>query len=55
MDRKPIPLGAAVVVPLLVAAICFPLIRSAWAIAVYAVVLLGIALIYRVASRRPRR
>jgi hypothetical protein len=55
MDRKPIPLWAAVVVPLLVAAICFPLIRSAWAIAVYAVVLLGIGLIYRVASRRPRR
>jgi hypothetical protein len=55
MDRKSIPLWAAVAVPLLVGAVCFSLIRSAWAIAVYAVVLLGLAAACRVASLRPRK
>ncbi|WP_161784560.1 hypothetical protein [Clavibacter michiganensis] len=54
MDRKSIPLWVAVAVPLLVGAVCFALIRSAWAIVVYAVVLFGLAAAYRVASRRPR-
>jgi hypothetical protein len=54
MDRTSIPLWAVVAVPLLVGAVCFSLIRSAWAIVVFAVVLLGIAAVHRVASRRPR-
>ncbi|WP_440696213.1 hypothetical protein [Clavibacter nebraskensis] len=54
MDRKSIPTWAVVAFPLLAGAVCFSLIRSAWAIAVYAVVLLGLAAAYRVASRGPR-
>jgi hypothetical protein len=54
MDRKSIPLWAVVAVPLIVGALCFSLIRSPWAIVVFAVVLLGIAVVHRVASRRPR-
>lgn len=55
MDRKPIPLGVAVMVPLLLAAVCFSLSRSAWAIPVYGVLVIGLAVVYRVTSRRPRR
>ncbi|QKO03349.1 hypothetical protein EGX35_14680 [Clavibacter nebraskensis] len=54
MDRTSIPLWAAVAVPLLVGAVCFSLLRSEWAIVVFAVVLLGIAVVHRVAPRRPR-
>jgi hypothetical protein len=54
MDRKSIPTWAVVAVPLLVGAVCFSLIRSAWAIAVYAVVILGLAAAYRGASRGRR-
>jgi hypothetical protein len=51
MDRKSIPTWAVVAVPLLVGAVGFSLIRSAWAIAVYAIVILALAAAYRGASR----
>ncbi|MFT7764188.1 hypothetical protein [Clavibacter tessellarius] len=55
MDRKPIPLGVAVMVPLVLGVICFSLVRSAWSLVLYAVLLIGLAVVHRAASRRPRR
>lgn len=55
MDREPIPLGVAVMVPLLLAAACFSLVRSAWSLVLYGVLVISLAVVYRVTSRRPRR
>ncbi|WXZ49687.1 substrate-binding domain-containing protein [Clavibacter tessellarius] len=55
MDRKPIPLGVGVMVPLVLGVICFSLVRSAWSLVLYAVLLIGLAVVHRAASRRPRR
>ncbi|AJW78012.1 hypothetical protein DZF92_04870 [Clavibacter michiganensis subsp. insidiosus] len=55
MDRKPIPLGVAVMVPLVLGVICFSLVPSAWSLVLYAVLLIGLAVVHRAVSRRPRR
>ncbi|QIS40909.1 hypothetical protein [Clavibacter capsici] len=55
MDRKNIPTWIAAVVAFLLAAICFSLLPSGWAIVVYGVLVFGIALIYRASSSRASR
>jgi 1,4-dihydroxy-2-naphthoate octaprenyltransferase len=55
MDRKNIPTWIAAVVAFLLAAICFSLIPSGWAIVVYGVLVFGIALIYRASSSKASR
>lgn len=55
MDRKGIPTWIAAVVAFLLAAFCFSVFPSGWAIVAYAVLVFGIALIYRVGSSRTRK
>ncbi|WP_435080705.1 hypothetical protein [Clavibacter michiganensis] len=55
MHRKPIPLGVAVMALLVLGVICFSLVRPAWSLVLYAVFVIGLALVYRVVARRPRR
>ncbi|WP_435093860.1 hypothetical protein [Clavibacter michiganensis] len=55
MDRTPIPTWIAVLVFLACGVICFSLVRPAWSLVLYAVFVIGLALVYRVVARRPRR
>ena len=55
VDRKPIPTWIAVLVLGVCEVICFALVRSEWSLVLFAVLTLGIAVVYRVATRRPRR
>jgi len=54
INQKSIPGWVAVVVAVVLGAICFSVIHSWWAIVVYGVLVLGIAVIYRVVSARTR-
>jgi hypothetical protein len=55
MDRKPVPTWIAVLVLGVCEVICFALVGSEWSLALFAVLTLGIAVVYSVVSRRPRR
>ncbi|MFT2711720.1 MULTISPECIES: hypothetical protein [Clavibacter] len=55
MDRKPVPTWIAVLVLGVCEVICFALVRSEWSLVLFAILTLGIAVVYRVVSRRPRR
>ncbi|MBD5380394.1 hypothetical protein ACR8AL_13285 [Clavibacter sepedonicus] len=53
--RKPIPTWIAVLITFLLGVISFSLLRSAWSIVLFGVLVLGTAVIHRVVSRRLRR
>ncbi|MDA3804670.1 hypothetical protein PED38_07665 [Clavibacter sp. CT19] len=55
MDRKPVPTWIAVLVLGVCEVTCFSLVRSEWSLVLFAVLTLGIAVVYRVVSRRSRR
>lgn len=53
MTRRAIPFWVAVGVAFLLAVLCFSFVHSGWSIAVYAVLILGVALAYRLSRKGP--